>query len=86
VVTVRARAVIPTAMPRFGRIPGGRRVPRAACSGRQRGVLIYRRPELLAGNQLRGPALVTEPFSTTWIPRGWTARVDPWGHLILSAE
>jgi N-methylhydantoinase A len=83
VVTVRARAVIPTAMPRFGRIGTGRRVPRAACSGRRRGVLIYSRPELLAGNQLTGPALVTEPFSTTWIPRGWTARVDSWGHLML---
>jgi N-methylhydantoinase A/oxoprolinase/acetone carboxylase beta subunit len=46
-------------------------------------VLIYSRPELLAGNQLTGPALVTEPFSTTWIPRGWTARVDSWGHLML---
>ncbi len=46
-------------------------------------VPVYARESLSAGAQLAGPALVTETVSTTFLARGWTARVDAAGHLHL---
>lgn len=44
---------------------------------------IYNRARLLAGNRLRGPAIVTEYSATTLIPPEWSGRVDRAGNLIL---
>ena len=44
---------------------------------------VWRR-ELGPEQTLAGPALVLEYSSTTWIPRGWSLRVDEWGNLHLS--
>jgi N-methylhydantoinase A len=46
---------------------------------------VWRR-ELLSGQTLRGPAIVLEYSSTTWLPPGWKLEVDVWGSLILSRE
>jgi len=46
---------------------------------------IWRR-ELQAGHEVRGPALVLEYSSTTWLPPGWHLKVDAWGSLLLSKE
>jgi N-methylhydantoinase A len=44
---------------------------------------IYNRAELLAGNRLPGPAIVTEYSATTLVPPEWSGRVDAIGNLIL---
>ncbi len=43
------------------------------------------RPRLRAGHEVKGPAIITEYSATTWVPEGWTARVDQLGNLILTA-
>ncbi len=44
------------------------------------------RKDLLKGHTLRGPAIVLEYSSTTWLPPGWQLEVDAWGSLLLSRE
>jgi N-methylhydantoinase A len=44
------------------------------------------RKDLLKGHTLRGPAIVMEYSSTTWLPPGWHLEVDGWGSLLLSKE
>jgi N-methylhydantoinase A len=42
------------------------------------------RKDLMAGHELEGPLQVLEYSATTWVPEGWTLRVDRWGSLHLS--
>jgi N-methylhydantoinase A len=56
----------------------------AAVDGVQSPVPQFRREELAPGQRLRGPALITEPVATTWLPAHWQLEVDPVGHLVLS--
>jgi N-methylhydantoinase A len=44
---------------------------------------LYTRDKLRAGNKLSGPALIVQFDTTTVIPPGWKAQVDPWGNLII---
>ena len=44
---------------------------------------FYERTELLAGNHIAGPAIVTQFDSTTVIPPGFTCDVDKFGNLII---
>ena len=44
---------------------------------------VYDRDALLAGDMLRGPALIREANATTVVEPGWTAEVTPLNHLIL---
>ena len=39
------------------------------------------RADLAVGSTLDGPAVVTQPDATTFIPRGWRATVDTGGNL-----
>jgi N-methylhydantoinase A len=41
------------------------------------------RHALRPGHVLEGPCLVLEYSATTWLPPGWTLRVDPAGNLLL---
>ena len=41
------------------------------------------RPALPLGATLDGPAVVTQPDATTFIPQGWRATVDPAGNLVV---
>lgn len=43
-----------------------------------------RRADLRAGHEVIGPALVLEYSATTWVPPGWTTRVD--GNGVLQLE
>ncbi len=43
----------------------------------------YDRAALLAGNEIAGPALVTQMDSTTLIPPEWRALVDGAGNLLI---
>jgi len=45
---------------------------------------IVWRPGLPAGAEILGPAVIEEPNSTTWLPPGDRAVVDPSGHIIIT--
>ena len=71
------------------RIPAGRGAARAQSRQpvRWRGETVkasrFARENLKAGQQVDGPAIVTEYSATTWLPPEWRAEVDEWGNLIL---
>ena len=44
------------------------------------------RKDLLHGHTVKGPAIVLEYSSTTWLPPGWLLEVDAWGSLLLTKE
>jgi N-methylhydantoinase A len=45
---------------------------------------VYDRARLPVGARVEGPAVVEEPESTTVLPPGSTAEVDPWANLLVS--
>ena len=45
---------------------------------------VYDRARLPVGARIQGPAVVEEPESTTVLPPGTTAEVDPWANLTVS--
>jgi len=47
---------------------------------------VYARDALRAGQQLDGPALITETVSTTYLAPGWRCEVDTVGNLLLSRD
>ncbi len=47
-------------------------------------VPVYRREQLVCGQRISGPALITETVSTTWIDCVWNAQIDEFGNLILT--
>jgi len=49
-------------------------------------VEIWAREALRGGDEIRGPALITERVSTTWLAPGWTCYVDPHGNLMLERD
>ena len=59
--------------------PGGY----ASVYGIDDAVAVWGRDELAPGEELEGPALITEQVSTTWLAPGWQCQVDPYGNLIL---
>lgn len=64
------------------------REPETTLTARLRGkavqLPVHRREQLRCGDQLDGPALFTDPWSTTILPPGWSARVGSQGSLRLS--
>jgi len=46
---------------------------------------IYERSRLLATNEIQGPAVIEERVSTTLLLEGYSLKVDPYGHLVISA-
>ncbi|MGI1663662.1 hydantoinase B/oxoprolinase family protein [Palleronia sp. KMU-117] len=52
---------------------GGRRVQAA----------VFRRADLAAGDQVRGPALVIEPNQTVVVEPGWTAELTSRDHILM---
>jgi len=54
-------------------------------TGFERCVLVERQ-ELLAGDTLRGPVIITEYSATTLVPPGWMLEVTPLGNLMLSRQ
>jgi len=51
--------------------------------GRWAEATIWKRADLPVGFRIAGPAIVEEPDSTTWIPDGFRAVVDPTSCLVL---
>jgi N-methylhydantoinase A len=54
--------------------------------GERAGFAVYRREDLPAGFQGRGPAIVEEYGSTSVVEPGFSFRVDQLGNLVLQAE
>jgi len=44
---------------------------------------LWQREQLVVGETVVGPALITETISTTYLAPGWQARKDPYGNLLL---
>ncbi len=45
---------------------------------------ILWRPALAAGSEIVGPAVIEEPNSTTLLPPGDRAIIDPAGHIVIT--
>lgn len=91
IVTARVRLVAPTPpipLPRVATASGevtrlGTQRAWCATAGDWVDADVIDRATLGAGHGLRGPAIIVELTSTTWIPRGVTCRVDDFGNLLL---
>jgi N-methylhydantoinase A len=53
-------------------------------AGKTEPLPAYWRADLVPGARLSGPALVTEPQTTTLLPAGWDLQVTAAGHLLLT--
>jgi len=45
---------------------------------------LYRREQLVPGDTIAGPAMITEYTSATLVPPGARATVDPWANLVIA--
>ena len=45
---------------------------------------VYDGPALRAGQSVKGPAIIEEPFTTVVIPPGWTAKLDRQGNYVAT--
>jgi N-methylhydantoinase A len=45
---------------------------------------IVWRPSLAAGTEIKGPAVIEEPNSTTFVPPGDHAAIDAWGNIMIT--
>jgi len=55
-------------------------------SGIDKPVPVINRAGLSVGQKIKGPALITETSSTTWLADGWNAEVDRVGNINCSAK
>lgn len=91
IVNVRARFIGATLKPDLPKLKTGGSNAKDAIvakrklmfSGRDYAATIYDRDKLKAGNRIAGPAIVTEYSATTFVPPGWSGRVDPHGNIVL---
>jgi N-methylhydantoinase A len=88
-IDLRATITGATHKPTLRRVPAG--LGRAAPVGcrpihyrRQRyDAAVYHRRDLLAGHHIDGPAIVEQEDTTTLVPAGFRAVVDPFGNLVI---
>ena len=90
IVNLRLVALGRTPKPRFEARP---ETPAAArperhvavhAEGRTVRAALFRREALAPGCRFEGPAIVSQNDATVWTPAGFAARVDAYGHLILT--
>ncbi len=87
-VNVRVGLRGPRPRPALARLDAGRaraEAPRVTVTAEGRRVPVWPREILVAGQEIAGPALLTETVSTTWVAPGWRLRVDDWGNLHLES-
>jgi N-methylhydantoinase A len=94
IVSLRTTVTGVVDKPAMRKIARGEAAPsRAAAAGtrpvffRDRGFVptrTFTRAALVAGNRIKGPALVEEHASTTVLMPGDTATVDAWGNLVIA--
>ncbi|MCU7915455.1 MAG: hydantoinase/oxoprolinase family protein [Candidatus Thiodiazotropha sp. (ex Gloverina cf. vestifex)] len=73
-------------LPRRGQTEGAPVVEWLNLVGIDQQVPRYERSKLAVGQQIQGPALITEMASTTWLAEGWNSILDEVGNLILSRQ
>jgi N-methylhydantoinase A len=91
IVNVRCRATGITEKPGLARLArrGSRRrvvasgTMRCWFQGKRETATLFAREELLAGDTLAGPAVISEYSATSLVPRGWSAAVDSYGQILL---
>ena len=93
---VNLRAVVTGAAPSVHapRLATGGPDPSAAVVGSQRvrvdgldcEALVYARDQLLAGNRVPGPAVITQMDTTTLVLLAHVAEVDAFGNLLIRPE
>jgi N-methylhydantoinase A len=94
IVSLRATVAGLMRKPPLAKIKRGQGTPpRAAFAGKRavyfspsgfRDVPTYQRVALLAGNRIKGPALIEEHASTTVLMPGDTCEVDGYGNLVIA--
>lgn len=57
---------------------------RAELYGIDEAVTVVQRDMIVPGTLYRGPMLITEQVSTTWVIPGWQVQRDSIGNLLLS--
>ncbi len=82
IVTLRLRATAAVERPSPVELEGGVGVDEATLDVRH-DVPVIDRCALAASTRVVGSALLVEPYSTTYLPVGWEAKVDAHGHLML---
>ena len=66
--------------------PAGSRMILCDVSGRWREAAVYHRADLHCGARLSGPALITEPQTTTLVSADFDARVDGAGNIWMTRQ
>jgi N-methylhydantoinase A len=93
IVSLRATVAGVMAKPRLAKIRRGGAAPaadsrsgkrRVFFEGQFRNAPTFRRPALLAGTRIRGPALIEEHASTTVLLPGDVCEVDAYGNLVIA--
>jgi N-methylhydantoinase A len=77
-----------TAKPRVATLTGAQAGPAAGTRtvrlfGAEIIAQVYERAALGVGQRIAGPAIVNQMDTTTWIPQGWSAQVEPSGALVV---
>jgi N-methylhydantoinase A len=97
IVSLRSTVAGIMRKPPQAKIASGRPAPRAEAFSGKRPVYVgeaggfrdaptYRRAALLAGNRLKGPALIEEHASTTVLMPGDACEVDAYGNLVIAVS
>jgi N-methylhydantoinase A len=81
IVNAVVRVTAPQPKPRFRAHPRPRRPETISVGGK--GHLVAERTGLRPGDRVVGPAVLTEDNATTWVPRGWTAKIDKYLNMII---
>ena len=92
IVTLRVQAVVRTHRPRLTQAALARGNGRQAHigahrlfeAGRWRSGALYDRSQLHPGDRFAGPAVIVELSATTYLPMGWSAKVDALANLVLT--
>lgn len=53
-------------------------------AGESAPVACYHRDDLMSGQEIQGPAVITEQVATTWLASDWACKVDRSGNLLLN--
>jgi N-methylhydantoinase A len=71
------------ALPELTSQPFAQPIKTASLYGVEQPVAVYQRNQIAVGQVVKGPALIVEQVSTTWIEDHWQAICDRWGNLRL---
>lgn len=80
---VRVRAAATSLTLKRPKNIGEKSSSRVEMPGHEMPVALIERSTLAPGDRVRGPALIVEEVSTTWLSDGWNCHVDLWGNLLL---